>query len=235
MDELINQFAKTNTALANTLILYVMINAVIGILLGLFGRRISRFVLGLTGAFFGFTISIAFGASIIVAIGFAVVCFVLAILIQQIGTFFIGAIIGVVSSALIPDTNIPIMAGFALGGGMLALFLSDLFMIIATAFAGAMLTTNATFATFSLLSSNETGVISAETFLLHIIDVAVTFNSSQITLLVSTAYLYEIVALFFTFCLFQLSQLFRKPSEASYLTTHDAESHENETRANEIE
>lgn len=233
MDELINQVAKTNTALADTIIIYIMVNAIIGLLLGFFGRKLSILFLGLTGAFFGFTISTALGASVIVSIGFAVVCAFLAILIQKIGTFFIGAVIGVVCSFLISDTNLFLTAGFALGGGMLALFLNDLFLIVSTAFAGAMLTTNASFATLSLASSNETGVISAETFLVHIIDVAMTFNSSQTTLLVSTAYLYEIVALFFVCCLFQFSQLIRKPSFEKHSPNYGADgatSEESETQ-----
>ena len=204
MDEIISQLAKSNALLADSVIIYIAANVVVGVLAGFFGRKLFYIWMGLTAVFFGFVIATSLGASSAVALVFGAVCALLSILFSTIGIFFTGAVIGIGISSLIDDTNILMTVGFAFGSGMLAIILTDLALIIVTSFTGALLITNASFSVISILSSNETGILSADSFIPHIIDVAITFNSNQTTLLVATTYIYEIIALFLVFCVYQL-------------------------------
>ena len=233
MDEIISQLAKSNALLADSAIIYIAVNVVVGVLAGFFGRKLVYIWMGLTAAFFGFVIATSLGASSAVALVFGAVCALLSILFSTIGIFFTGAVIGIGISSLIDDTNILMTVGFAFGSGMLAIILTDLALIIVTSFTGALLITNASFSVISILSSNETGILSADSFIPHIIDVAITFNSNQTTLLVATTYIYEIIALFLVFCVYQL-KAGNKPKSKQQVTNNKVQVFVARVASNEV-
>ena len=212
MDSIFTSLLQANQTLANITLIYVFLNFGLGLFLGLYGRKLFYIWMALVAFVFGYTSSLALGADVFNSILTGFIAAILSIFVYLLGIFLIGAVLGFVASFFVGDINILIIIGFTLIGGAIAIALSDLVLVLSSALVGALLVTNGTFSIASLITGNETGLITSSEFIPYLFDTALAYGNSNIVLSVAVFYIYEIIALFVIFCIYQLA-IFRKKPE----------------------
>ncbi|MDC1436373.1 TMEM198/TM7SF3 family protein [Gammaproteobacteria bacterium] len=212
MDSIFTSLLQANQSLANITLIYVFLNFALGLFLGLYGKKWFYIWMGLVAFVFGYTSSSALGADVLNAIFTGFIAAILSIFFYLLGIFLIGAALGFVASFFVGDINILIIIGFTLFGGAIAIALNDLVLILSSALAGAALVTNGTFSIVSLITGNETGLITSSEFIPYLFDTAQAYSDPNAILSVAVFYIYEIIVLFIIFCIYQIA-LFRKKPE----------------------
>lgn len=177
LDSVVNEIFKLDSALANFYFLYLLGCLGLGLLFGLFGRKLFYFWMGFLGAAIGFIAFSALNADLATAMLAGLVCGLLNIFIYKLGIGLTGFVIGLLVFAVIFDPLI----GFAGGllGAVLALAISDFIVVITTSIFGAGLVSYFIFSIFGVAVGNTSATITAATFGASVIDYLITFGSSE--------------------------------------------------------
>jgi len=131
---------------------FILLGIPIGLLIGIFGYRIFKLVLFVSGFCFGVLLTLAVtqavqlqSAVIVISIIGGLLFGLISFLLYQLGIFFIGAFMGGMLGNLVAASGmgngegiIYIVIVGALAGGVLALVLQKFIIIFATSFVGAV-------------------------------------------------------------------------------------------------
>ena len=177
-DSVVIEIFEADSALANFYFLYLSGCLVLGLLFGLFGKKLFYFWMGFLGAAIGFIAFSALNADIVTASLAGLVCGLLNIFIYRLGILLTGFVIGLlVFTVIFMNPFIGFVGGFL--GAILALVISDLVVVVTSSVFGAGLVSYFIFSIFGVAVGNTSATITAATFGASVIDYLLTFGSSE--------------------------------------------------------
>lgn len=221
-DSVVNEIFKIDSALASYYLLYLLGCLALGLLFGLFGKKLFYYWMGFLGAAIGFIAFSALDAGVVTATLAGLVCGLLNILIYRLGIGLTGFVIGLlVCTAIFADALIGLLGGFF--GAVLALAISDFVIVVTSSVFGAGLVSYFIFAIFGVAAGNTSATITASDFGASIIDYLVTFGTSEAIIF---AGYYGIVFLFIatSFLLFQYFGLVKSKAQKAKETQKELDS-----------
>ena len=221
-DSVVTEIFKLNSALASYYLLYLLGCLGLGLLFGLFGKKLFYYWMGFLGAAIGFIAFSALGAGIVTATLAGLVCGLLNIFIYRLGIGLTGFVIGLlVCTAIFTDALIGFFGGFF--GAVLALAISDFVIVVTSSVFGAGLVSYFIFVIFGVAAGNTSATITASDFGASIIDYLITFGTSEAIIF---AGYYGIVFLFIaiSFSLFQYFGLMKSKAQKAKETQKELDS-----------
>ena len=182
MDSIVSTLFSADASLANIYSVYLISSAALGILFGVFGRRLFYFWMAFTGMAIGFIAIKSLGGATESALAVGFLFAVLNIFMYQIGLVVVGFFAGIAIFGLI-------FVGFPLGilitfmggviGAIMAVAVADLLIVVSTSFFGAGLVTYFVFSLVGLATGNTSSVVSATNFISSMFDYSVSYGAAE--------------------------------------------------------
>jgi hypothetical protein len=218
-DSIINEIFKADSALANFYLFYLLGCLALGLLFGLFGKKLFYFWMGFLGYAIGFIAFSALNAGIVEATLAGLVCGLLNIFIYRLGVGLTGFVIGLLAcTAIFTNVLIGFLGGFL--GAVLALIISDFVIVVSSSIFGAGLVSYFIFSIFGVAVGNSSATITAVDFGASIIDYLITFGASEAIIF---AGYYGIIFIFIAiiFSLFQYFGLMKSKAQKAKQTSKE--------------